>query len=290
MIRSSRGSTVGRLVVALAGAAAACGEADPTPAPSPGMTQPVRVRFEATLGGAPFACTRAVQPVGTTTTTGRPLDLRLYVHDVRLVRADATEAPVTLEQDGAWQYQDVALLDFEDATGTCSNGTPETHTEVSGTVAAGTYVGLRFRVGVPFALNHVNPAELPPPLDVSTLFWSWQGGFKFIRFELATNGLPRGFALHLGSTGCDGTDMGGVTTCAQPNRPELVLPAFDASTQRVRLDMSALLSRSNLDVSTGAPGCMSGVSDPECWVLLPALGLALGERPADPLAWVTAVP
>ena len=56
---------------------------------------------------------------------------------VRLVKADGSEVPVTLTQDGLWQVDDVALLDFENATGACANGTEETRDVVEGTVPAG---------------------------------------------------------------------------------------------------------------------------------------------------------
>ncbi len=80
---------------------------------------------------------------------------------------------VALEQDGVWQHEDVALLDFENKAGACANGTVELNTSVRGTVPAGTRSsGLRFKLGVPFALNHANAATAPSPLNLTAMFWN----------------------------------------------------------------------------------------------------------------------
>jgi len=63
--------------------------------------------------------------------------------------------PVNLTQDGKWQYQNVALLDFENKSGGCANGTVETRNQIVGTIPKGNYQGLQFTLGVPFNLNHL---------------------------------------------------------------------------------------------------------------------------------------
>ena len=83
------------------------------------------------------------------------------------------EEPLSLEQDGAFHNGEVALLDFEDDTGSCSNGTAQTHTQITGTVPEGEYTGLRFTIGVPAERNHVNQATAPSPLNIEGMFWSW---------------------------------------------------------------------------------------------------------------------
>lgn len=67
-------------------------------------------------------------------------------------------------------------------------------------------------------------------------------------------------------------------TCAKPNRAAITLPAFNPQSQRIAIDLQALLAGN--DVSTnagGAPGCMSGGTDPECGPIF--ANLALGWRP-----------
>jgi len=255
-------------------------------APDSGATaSDVTIRFAAKVGDAPFRCGATFEGVGTTGGQWRPTDFRFYVHDLRVVTA-AGEAPVTLRQDGRWQHESVALLDFEDRSGQCANGTTDTNAQVVGTLPAGTtgpITALRFRLGVPFALNHANSATAPSPLNLSTLWWNWQGGYKFARIDgqvaNAMNPMATDWYIHVGSTGCDGTAMGGVTRCAEPNRVEVELAGFDPARNTVVADLGRLLSGSDVRVSAGAPGCMSGLADPECPVVLRGFGITVAGTP-----------
>ena len=129
--------------------------------------------FKPVVGSLDFACGQLYTGVGTSATTYEPKDFRLYVHNVRLVSAEGTEVPMTLTEDGAWQREGLALLDFENKTGLCSNGTEATNDRLVGTVPQGQYTGLRFTVGVPFDMNHQDASTAASPLNVSTLFWGW---------------------------------------------------------------------------------------------------------------------
>ena len=164
--------------------------------------QQVAVRFQAMVGSEKFACGKTYTGIGTTKSTLSPRDFRFYVHNVALIDDSGKSVPLQLAQDGKWQLDDVALLDFEDATGGCANGTPETNDHVVGTVPAGHYMGLRFTLGVPFNKNHTDLTTMPPPLNLTALSWVWNAGRKFARLDFASTGMPRGFAIHLGSTGC----------------------------------------------------------------------------------------
>ncbi|MCS6899294.1 MAG: metallo-mystery pair system four-Cys motif protein [Myxococcales bacterium] len=232
------------------------------------------IPFEARVGSETFSCQKTFTGIGTAKSEVQPLDFRFYVHDVRLVTEGGQEVPFELDQDGVWQYEGLALLDFEDKTGSCTNGTVGLHTGLRGKVPAGIYKGLRFKVGVPFALNHGDSAKAPSPLNLSTMFWSWNGGYKFLRVDFKLKGgAPRN--LHLGSTGCQGQGDG-VTSCSHPNRPEIALDGFDLTSSKVLIDYAALMADTDLSKDGGgAPGCMSGVDDPECAAIFPRLGLSL---------------
>src|SRR5207249_2595803 len=94
------------------------------------------------------------------------------------------EVPVQLTQFGRWQLDGVALLDFESGSGGCANGNPDMNMAIAGTVPAGhAWRGLRFAVGVPFDKNHSDLTEMPSPLDLTALAWSWNAGRKFTRIE-----------------------------------------------------------------------------------------------------------
>jgi len=247
-------------------------------------TMPVKLKFAATAAGAPVTCASKIAGVGTTASTIGLIDFRFYVSRVRLVKADGGEVPVTLTQDGLWQLDDVALIDFEDGTGGCANGTAETRDVVEGAVPAGRYTGLRFDVGLPFEKNHRDPTLQPSPLNLSRLFWSWNGGYKFMRFDIRSTGQPRGWMVHLGSTACTptGTPTTVPTSCANRNVVTVGLQGFSPDRDVVEMDVLALLAESNVDTNTEktALGCMSGATDPECTGLFGQLGLAIGDRPA----------
>lgn len=303
MIRSTR---LLPALPTLAGVAllAACTSAppySPTSAATPASgTQAVSVRFAAQVGGQPFACGQSYAAVGTTRSTITPSDYRFYVSEVALVDDAGRAVPVTLMQDGIWQLENIALLDFENGTGPCRNGTSGMNTEVRGSVPAGRYVGLRFTLGVPFARNHGDPTVAPSPLNLTAMFWNWQGGYKFVKFDAASSGQPAttaaadphahggghasGFSVHLGSTMCAAPSRTEApkAECANPNRVVVAFDRFDTTKQTVVADIGAVLSGANVDVNAPntSPGCMSFPGDADCPPVMGALGLAYGGKAA----------
>ncbi len=238
---------------------------------------PVTIRFVARVGTQPFTCGSTYAGLGTTQTQYQPKDLRFYVHNLTLTAHDGTTVPFTLTNDGAFQNDGVALLDFEDATGLCSNGTPATHTELTGTVPTDAHFhSLQFTLGVPFAKNHQDATAARPPLDSSGLWWNWNAGYRFIRIDGNTTGQPNGFSFHVGSTGCSASPLNpnDITSCVNPNRAQVTL-GFDPDTTKVRLDLKTLFDTSNLDgnAPNTAAGCMAEVDDPDCAPLFKKLGL-----------------
>lgn len=274
------------LTALVAGCGGAGGPPTPSAAPSPTPTagqQVVSLQFGARVGDAAFSCTQTYPGLGATSSTFTPWDLRFFVHDVTLWTDGGDGVAVALDQDGVWQSGEVALLDFEDKTGTCA-GTAETHTRVTGRVPAGTYTGLSFTVGVPFDLNHQDPTLAPSPLNVTAMFWSWAFGYKFVRLEGATTGMTGGSYFHLGSTGCEMDEDDVVTGCDAPNRPSVHLDGFDPGTSVVVFDVAALYEEVDLDANTTgtAPGCMSEPGDPECGPSFAHLGLDFDGTSGDP--------
>lgn len=249
---------------------------DPTP-------RRLTVRFSAEVNGHAFACTSRYGGIGTTGSTIQVSDFRLYVSNVRLTADHGSSVPLALTQDGLWQFEDIALLDFEDAAGPCANGTPQTRAAIEGTAPENRYAGLAFDLGLPFTRNHRDPATQPSPLNLTRLFWSWNAGYKFLRLDLRTTGMPNGWVIHLGSTGCDGaTATTAPTACRQPNLATIALPDFDPATDTVVMDIGRLLSGSNVDVNQAqtAVGCMSAPTDADCGPLFERLGLPFADRPA----------
>jgi len=240
--------------------------------------QQVELSFAAVVGDQPFVCGNTYNNLGANDTSLVLSDFRFYVQEVELKNAAGTWVPVQLEEN-SFQNSGVALLDFEDDCGEL--GDPELNDRVLGTVPAGDYDGLRFKMGVPFEINHVNSATAPSPLNLTSLFWNWQGGYKFLRIDSGQFS-ETDWRMHLGSTGCVGDPMaGGVTECTNGNRTEVEFGAFDASANTVVADYAALVEGAALDQDIAAdPGCMSKPADTDCGPLFANLGLPFGESPA----------
>ncbi len=237
----------------------------------------VAVQFAAQVNGAAFACGTTYQGVGTANTDIDISDFRFYAHDFRLVDNGGAEVPLELTQDGLWQLDNLALLDFENGTASCGNGTAATNTVVRGTAPAGDYVGLRFRLGVPFAMNHQDQTTAAAPLDLSGLFWVWNAGYKFARIDHTSAASPGGWNVHLGSTGCTptGDPTAPATACANEHRPEISFAAFDASSDVVVADYGRLLAGSDLTVNAPqtAKGCQAFPGDADCPPVMNRFGL-----------------
>ena len=90
-----------------------------------------------------------------------------------------------------------------------------------------------------------------------------------------------GFVVHLGSTGCAAASRTTApeATCANPNLVTVRLDNFDIASGVVVADIGKVLANANVDVNTPdtAPGCMSGLRDPECSEVLRAFGFAVGD-------------
>jgi uncharacterized repeat protein (TIGR04052 family) len=253
-------------------------------------TQSVEIQFAAAINGQSFACGQSYANVGTTKSTITPSDFRMYVSQVKLVRKDGTAVPVSLTQDGVWQYQNVALIDFENGEGPCRNGTTPTNTSVRGSVPTGEYTGVELTVGVPFALNHQDPTVATSPLNSTAMFWNWQGGYKFIKFDTASSGLSEQrpaapnamgpvtrYSMHLGSTMCaSASRTQAPSACQNPNTLTVRFERFDVKRGQIVVDMGSVLAQANVDVNAPgtSPGCMSFPKDSDCSPVMQALGLS----------------
>ncbi|MGB8330009.1 MAG: MbnP family copper-binding protein [Polyangiales bacterium] len=262
------------LLAALALASSGCGSS------SDGTgSQAVTIQFQAMVGDQVFVCGDTYGNLGADDSSLQISDFRFYVQDVELRNADGDYVAVELDTSN-WQTENVALLDFED--GCADLGNEETNTAVTGTVPEGTYDGIRFAMGVPFTLNHENPAVAEPPLNLTAMEWNWQGGYKFLRIDSGAVS-DTDWRMHLGSTGCDGDPVaGGTTTCSNPNRVAVELTSFDPATDTVVANFAALVDGAALDENQpDTPvGCMSDPTDGDCAPLFENLGLPFEGVPA----------
>ncbi|MBW4598288.1 MAG: metallo-mystery pair system four-Cys motif protein [Calothrix sp. FI2-JRJ7] len=257
--------------------------------------QQITIKLAGRVNNQPFACGRNYK-LGKAATTVTPLDFRFYISDISLIDAQGKVVPLNLAQDGKWQYQNVALIDFENKTGACVNGTVETRDVVIGTVPKGKYKAVRFSLGVPQNLNHEDSTLAPSPLNLTSLWWNWQFGYKFARidftYRLASTGQKQhvhdemaksqGFLIHLGSTGCQAetTSQKPTTACSNPNRATITLNNFDPNKNVIVADIAKLLA--NVDLSYNqpgtAPGCMSEPNDFDCTGVMENFGIPFGDK------------
>lgn len=256
-----------------------CGESEQRVAPERTYT----VRFSPQVRELALDCGTRYTDIGTSKGTIELLDFRVYLRDVTLVRANGERHPLTLEQDGTWQRDAIALLDFEDGTGTCDTRSPEVRTQVVGTAPGhGDYTALEFKVGLPPEMNHLNGPVEPPPLNAPGMWWSWQGGYKFVRLDVRT-GANEAYYFHLGASGCTGSVAAGYT-CSSDNQATIRLEGFDPDSHQVVLDVGALYSGLDVErvpdgVTDSMPGCMSGAGDPECPSFFEHFGMARDGSP-----------
>jgi uncharacterized repeat protein (TIGR04052 family) len=217
----------------------------------------------------PFAATWQDDPIDCASGAPALTDLRLYVNNVQLIDTTGRAHDVRYATEFAWENDAVALIDLENGSGACTNGTEVTYGHIVGAIPSGEYRGLRFTVGVPFRLNHLNPLTAAPPLDDPDMHWHWRSGYKFLRAGIRTE--SDRFWIHVGSIGCEGT-VGDITGCRYPNRIQVELPEFVPGQHGVRVDLAELLVGTNL--ADGVPSnCSSGPAEQSCTAPFAALGI-----------------
>ena len=247
----------------------------------------VTVEFAAKVNGADYDCGQTYTGVGTGPHDYTVNDFRLFVHDAHIHDA-GTEYPIELTQDGVWQQDDLALLDFEDNC-TGSGGTAETNTALRGSVNVPASVDLGntevcFTLGVPASMNHQDSTAAAAPLNLAALQWNWLVGYKYVRIDGFgdPSGANNPFNIHLGAQGCpagaNGTSGPPTSACTVPNTVEVCVDGFNLATNRIAVDVGAVLAGNDISVNlngapTARPGCMSFVDDADCIEVMPRLGL-----------------
>ncbi|HEX6243520.1 MAG TPA: MbnP family copper-binding protein [Polyangiales bacterium] len=229
------------------------------------------VRFDSRAGDQAFACGKKVA-LGAKATLAEPVDLRFFVHDVTLIRANGERVALELHQDERYQRENVALLDFADDTGQCLTGDTDIRNVVHGYAPEhGDYNGVAFKLGVPADKNHLNAAEAPAPYNASAMWWSWSSGYKYMRVDLTSDAQPIWF-FHGGATECTGTLIDGFS-CKSRQIANIELSNYDPQNSLVVFDAARFYATSDLTVADATPGCMGFKPDTQCPPLYATLGL-----------------
>jgi uncharacterized repeat protein (TIGR04052 family) len=286
--------------IAMLGSAAlltACGGSS-TDSNNGTASRAISIPFEAFAGTTEISCAATLQSLGVSGVDAALSDFKFFVHNVRLVTDEGAELPVTLDNITGWQTDGIALLDFQDYGDSC-NTSDESLAKATNTILHGrvadlpvVIAGIRFVVGVPSTHNHSNVATATPPLNLPSMFWNWQGGYKHMRIDVRpSGGISRPsdgdwsnttWNFHLGDTNCSPDPRIEPNTpddviCEYNNRPQVSLDGFDENSSHIRVDYAALVAAIELSQDhAAASGCMSGLTDTECASTFDKLGLDFG--------------
>ncbi len=213
-------------------------------------------------------------------------DFRLYIHDVELMSTTGEWQQFIMTNDEEWSDGTTTLLDFEDASLNCEeSGTLFMNHTLNGQAPSGDYQAIRFKVGVPFTSNHQDVTQASAPFNQSSMFWVWQRGYKFARFELTqtvldenNNETQSSWLFHLGSVGCmsEAATIAPTEACNKVNIPQFTIAQFDPKQDEILLDLNLLLSEIDLSENTAETplGCMSMPAEQlECSQLFSRFGL-----------------
>jgi uncharacterized repeat protein (TIGR04052 family) len=224
----------------------------------------------------PFVAAWNGTTLGCSDTNPALSDLRFFVSEIELLDEQGRAHALTLSDELQWQQTDLALIDLENGKQGCVNGTSDVFAYLVGSLPPGSYKGLRFTVGVPFARNHANPLTAEAPLDNPAMHWHWRSGYKFLRAGIRTT--EDSFWIHVGSAGCEGT-VRNISGCRFPNRVIVSLDGFVPGQDTVAIDMKALLAGTSLTDALPSD-CSSGPPETSCIAPFAALGINFesGER------------
>lgn len=247
-----------------------------------GTTQNINLEFAAQLNSSELKCDANTETVGTNNT---PADIKyfgLYISELEVATASGDFVPVKLKSATTADVErGISLLAF------C--GTNLKNNTIQGTVdKADDYSRVRFTIGVPEKYNHLDATKTSGILAKEiAMHWNWTAGYKHARMDVA------GWNIHLGSTACSGNGKADPTSvCSNGNRPTYSFRNINLAEDKIILDYANLVAQSDISSDAGgAPGCMSGTSDPECSKVFSALGLNLADgqcknNDCDSQSWV----
>jgi len=166
-----------------------CRDKEPVPAPA---NNGLFLHLEHTYQQAPLALNQSWLP--TLRNSIEVNHCQYYLSNFALQRSDST----WLEFPGLVTYSDLEKKLNQVWT-------------MAGTVPTGTYLGLRFGVGLDSLRNHSDPASWPSDhplalLNSAHMHWNWNTGYIFFKMEgqYQRSGMPvnGAFSYHLGSDDC----------------------------------------------------------------------------------------
>ncbi len=221
------------------------------------------LEFVAKAGDDDVDCTTTVSGLGPEGGyAGGLSDLRFYVSNLKLNDAEGHALVATLDENDFQYASDAGSVSLFDLTGnsagTCAGnaiafaeGTARTNSAITGTAIVERVRSVSFDVGVPQAVMQdviANHSAEGAPSPLNELQWTWASGYRHFVMNFAVEGAAgdagEGY-VHLGSRDCgpaDGLALEDREACGFVNTPQVVLDGFDLLTNKVVLDVPAVLA------------------------------------------------
>lgn len=148
----------------------------------------------------------------------------LYVSDIQVKLDDKWQS--LLMKNSPWQQNNVALIGMHCNENNDNNWTISS--EHSKLLSSATT--LKFKIAVPFVQNHQNPLKAQGIYDNANMFWTWQQGYKSLRFDLSSSE-GESWAFHVGAIGCQSPSVlrAPKEQCRQPNIIDITVTDFDVN-------------------------------------------------------------
>lgn len=190
-------------------------------------------------------------------TTWQLEQLWFYASDFQW-QGEAGWQPLALV-DNLWQQQQVALIGRH-----CDDNKMQNWQVVFAQELIESAKSLKFKIAVPFSLNHQNPLQAEGIFDNANMFWTWQQGYKSFRFDIKSD--EQGWAYHLGAVGCHSPSVvrAPQQQCRQPNHLEVTITDFKPA-EVITIDIMKIVKDINLSHATR---CLSMPTQRSCYRLM----------------------
>lgn len=176
-------------------------------------------------------------------------ELKYVISNIRLVKNDGTEIPYNIN-------------DLDKGATVIDQSRPETLNYVLSNIPAGTYMQIKFGLGIKTELNTLNQVRFPnfyatAGANNTEMMWEWGAGYRFTKIEGFYDTDHKTMSIHTGSTveGTEGNYTQGVDAYRDItlNLSTNAVVGSNAPKIKIKADFNALLSGkiNTITLSTG---------------------------------------
>ena len=176
-------------------------------------------------------------------------ELKYVISNIRLVKNDGTEIPYNIN-------------DLDKGATVIDQSRPETLRYILNNIPAGTYMQIKFGLGIKTELNNLNQVRFPnfyatAGANNTEMMWEWGAGYRFTKIEGFYDTDHKTMSIHTGSTveGTEGNYTQGVDAYRDItlNLSTNAVVGSNAPKIKIKADFNALLSGkiNTITLSTG---------------------------------------